>query len=596
MEQNKVDEKYTWNLKDIYVSDEELYKDKEEVEKLLEKVGKFKERLGNSSDMIYEVYELLEKIDTQMTKMYAYAMLRYHSNMSDSSSSKLYGEITEFNSKVDVFTSFIEPEITSISNEKLLQFLKEDIRLKKFERKIREIIKNKSHVLTKEQEYVISKYDNVLGGYSNIYDLLCDVDFKFGKILDENGNEVELTHANYSLYIMSENANVRKQAFETMLKKYKEYNNTISQNYLNAVKVDVITANLRRYSSSLEKAVELENSTVKVYESLINTVNENLPIYHRYLKLKAKLLNAQKLNQYDIFVDTLNSNGKKYDFETSKKIVKEVLAIFGDEYLEILESAFKNRWIDVYERNAKYSGGYNMGVYSVHPYILLNFVDDIDSLRTLAHELGHCVHSYFSMKNQDIFNSNYTIMTAEVASTVNEIILLEYLIKNETDKKIKAYYLSSLLNVIRGTLIVQTMFAEFEKEIHEKVEKDVSLSADEICHIYNDINMKYLGDIVKEDEYSKYNWARIPHFYRNFYVYKYATGISSAIAIATRILSGDEEYKRRYIEMLKLGGSKDSLDLLRSVDVDLETDKPVKDAFKYFEDKIIELENLIDEL
>lgn len=595
MSENKIEEKYTWNLKDIYESEEKLKKDIEDCDKLLNKLEEFRDKIHTSSDMLYGVYELMENIETKLVKIQAYAMLNYHADMSNSNSSKLYNEVMEFISKAQIANSFIVPEITSIEEETLYKYINQDERLKKYERKIKEIIKNKKHILSKEQEYVISKYETVLDSFSNIYDLLCDVDFKFGTILDENKKEVMLTHANYSIYMMSKDENVRKQAYETMLKKYKEYNNTITQNYLSSVKQDVITANIRNYKSSLEKAVDLENSTVKVYDSLIETVNENLPIYHRYLKLKAKLLNVDKLNQYDIFVDTLNTSSKKFDFEKSKEIVKEVLSIFGEEYLEVLEKAFENRWIDVYEKQGKYSGGYNMGVYSVHPYILLNFVDDIDSLRTLAHELGHCLHSYFSMTNQDLYNSDYTIMVAEVASTVNEIILSEYLIKNETDKKIKAYYLSSLLNVIRGTLIVQTMFAEFEKKIHESVESNIALSSEEVCKIYEDINNKYLGDIVNTDEYAKYNWARIPHFYRNFYVYKYATGISSAIAIATRILSGDEKYKKRYIDMLKLGGSKDSLDLLRTVDVDLETDKPVKDAFKYFEEKLDELEKLLEE-
>ncbi len=596
MNKNKIDKKYKWNLKDIYENEEKLKEDIKECEKLLSYLDEYKEKINISSDMLFGVYELMEKIETKIIKIQAYAMLNYHMDMSDSKASKLYNEVEDFLSKAKIANSFVEPEITNIEEEKLRDFFNQDERLKKYEREINEIIKNKKHILTKEQEYVISKYGNVLESFSNIYDLLCDVDFKFGTIFDENKKEVMLTHANYSLYVMSNDENVRKQAYETMLKKYKEYINTITQNYLSSVKKDVITANLRNYSSSLHKAVESENSTIKVYEKLIETVNENLPVYHRYLRLKARLLGVEKLNQYDIFLETLNTNGKKYDFETSKNIVMKVLSLFGDEYTEILSKAFEERWIDVYERAGKYSGGYNMGVYSVHPYILLNFVDDIDSLRTLAHELGHCLHSYFSMKNQNLFNSDYTIMVAEVASTVNEIILSEYLIKNEKDKKMKAYYLSSLLNVIRGTLVVQTMFAEFEKKVHEYVEDDIPLSSEEVCNIYENINYRYLGDIVKPDEYGKYNWARIPHFYRNFYVYKYATGISSAIAIATRILSGDEEYKKRYIEMLKLGGSKDPLELLRLVDVDLETDKPVKDAFKYFEEKIIELENLVNEL
>lgn len=595
MSENKIEEKYKWNLNDIYESEEKLKKDIEECDKLLKKLEDFRDKIHTSSDMLYGIYELMENIETKLVKIQAYAMLNYHTDMSNSKSSKLYNEVVEFISKAQIANSFIVPEITNIEEKTLYNYISQDERLKKYERKIKEIIKSKKHILSKEQEYVISKYETVLGSFSNIYDLLCDVDFKFGTILDENKKEVVLTHANYSIYLMSKEENVRRQAYETMLKKYKEYNNTITQNYLSSVKQDVITANIRNYKSSLEKAVDIENSTVKVYDSLIETVNDNLPIYHRYLKLKAKLLNVEKLNQYDIFVDTLNTSSKKFNFEKSKEIVKVVLSIFGEEYLEVLDKAFNNRWIDVYEKQGKYSGGYNMGVYSVHPYILLNFVDDIDSLRTLAHELGHCLHSYFSMTNQDLYNSDYTIMVAEVASTVNEIILSEYLIKNETDKKVKAYYLSSLLNVIRGTLVVQTMFAEFEKQIHESIEKDIALSSEDVCKIYEEINNKYLGDIVKSDEYAKYNWARIPHFYRNFYVYKYATGISSAIAIATRILAGDEEYKKRYIEMLKLGGSKDSLDLLRTVDVDLETDKPVKDAFRYFEEKLDELEELLEE-
>ncbi len=594
MSENKIEEKYIWNLKDIYENEENLRQDIKECDHLINKLEDFREQIHISADMLFGVYDLMEKIETKLVKIQAYAMLNYHIDMSNSKSSKLYNEVVEFISKAQVANSFIVPEITDIDEKILREFINQDKRLKKYERKIEEIIKNKKHVLSKDQEYVISKYENVLESFSNIYNLLCDVDFKFGKILDENKKEVDLTHANYSIYIMSKDKDVRMQAYKEMLKKYKEYNNTIAQNYLSSVKEDVITANLRKYKSSLEKAVELENSTVKVYDNLIKNVNENLPIYHRYLKLKAKLLGVEKLNQYDIFVDTLNSDCKKFDYEKSKKIVKEVFSIFGDEYLKVLDKAFNERWIDVYERAGKYSGGYNMGVYDIHPYILLNFVDDIDSLRTLAHELGHCLHSYFSSTNQDLYNSAYTIMVAEVASTVNEIILSEYLIKNEEDKNVKVYYISSLLNVIRGTLIVQTMFAEFEKKIHECVENNFPLSSEEICNIYEKINNKYLGDIVNKDEYVKYSWARIPHFYRNFYVYKYATGISAAIAIATRILSGDEEYKKRYIEMLKLGGSKDSLDILRTVDVDLETDKPVKDAFNYFEEKLAELETLLD--
>ena len=311
------------------------------------------------------------------------------------------------------------------------------------------------------------------------------------------------------------------------------------------------------------------------------------------MKLKKDMLGLDELHMYDVYVNPLEKSKRKYTFEDAKKVVKSALSPLGKEYLKIIDIAMENRWIDVYEKENKYSGGYSMGVYGVHPYILLNYTDDIESVSTLAHELGHTMHSYYSSKTQDIFNSDYTIMVAEVASTVNEILLAEYQIKNEKDKCMKESIINSLIDRIRATLVRQTMFAEFEKLVHEKVESCDNLSPDEICNEYYLLNQKYFGKDVISDEYIKYEWARIPHFYRPFYVYKYATGISSAIFIATNLLKGDEGYKEKYINMLKCGGSKDSLDLLRSVGVDLETSTPVDNAFLYYKNKIEELKELL---
>lgn len=589
-----MDERYKWNLTDIYENTNKVDEDFNNIAEYLNEIVKLKGSLKESSDKLLSCYNLLEKAEMILMKIDAYSTLKYHQNMANSENVKLYKKMENLLNEYVTKTSFITPEVTDIDDNVLLSFLKENEGLRKYSRIIEKIIKNKKHVLSKEAEYVVSKYSTVLNSFDNIYTMLNDVDFKFGSIKDENGNDVQVTHGTYTTFLTSKNREVRKAAFDKMYEKYKEFINTLTENYLSAVKEDTISASLRNYSSSLEKAVDGEDSTVKVYDSLINTVNANLALNHRYMKLKKKLLNIDKMHMYDVYVNTLDNSDEKYTFEDAKEIVKKALTPLGKDYLEVIDFALENRWIDVYESENKYSGGYSMGVYGVHPYILLNYTDDIESVSTTAHELGHTMHSYLASKTQDFFNADYTIMVAEVASTVNEILLAEYQIANEKENSKKAALINSLIDRIRATLIRQTMFAEFEKDVHLKVESGITLSADELCDIYYNLNKKYFGEDVVSDDYIKYEWARIPHFYRPFYVYKYATGISSAIAIATRILKGDKEYTNRYINMLKCGGSKDSLDLLKDVDVNLETTKPVEDAFKYFEEKLQALEDLLN--
>lgn len=589
-----MDERYKWNLTDIYEDTSKVDEDFNNIAEYLNEIVKLKGSLKESSDKLLSCYNLLEKAEMILMKIDAYSTLKYHQNMANSENVKLYKKMENLLNEYVTKTSFITPEVTDIDDNVLLSFLKENEGLRKYSRIIEKIIKNKKHVLSKEAEYVVSKYSTVLNSFDNIYTMLNDVDFKFGSIKDENGNDVQVTHGTYTTFLTSKNREVRKAAFDKMYEKYKEFINTLTENYLSAVKEDTISASLRNYSSSLEKAVDGEDSTVKVYNSLINTVNANLALNHRYMKLKKKLLNIDKMHMYDVYVNTLDNSDEKYTFEDAKEIVKKALTPLGKDYLEVIDFALENRWIDVYESENKYSGGYSMGVYGVHPYILLNYTDDIESVSTTAHELGHTMHSYLASKTQDFFNADYTIMVAEVASTVNEILLAEYQIANEKENSKKAALINSLIDRIRATLIRQTMFAEFEKDVHLKVESGITLSADELCDIYYNLNKKYFGEDVVSDDYIKYEWARIPHFYRPFYVYKYATGISSAIAIATRILKGDNEYTNRYINMLKCGGSKDSLDLLKDVDVNLETTKPVEDAFKYFEEKLQSLEDLLN--
>ena len=406
---------------------------------------------------------------------------------------------------------------------------------------------------------------------------------------------MKMSSALFSNYLMNNDQDIRKQAFESMYSLYKKHINTIAELYLARVKTRVISSKLRNYKSSLDSATNNDDSNTEVYETLLKEVNKNLYLNHEYIKLKAKLLNKDKINMYDVYVNTLDIENSEVEYENAKKIVLDALSIMGAEYVSKLKYAFENNWLDVYEKDNKMSGAYSMGIHSVHPYVLLNYINSSRDVSTIAHELGHSMHSYYASKNQNIINANYTIMIAEVASTVNEILLANYLINKEEDKNKKAALINEQLDMIRATLIRQTMFAEFEKEVHSKIEAGESLTSDTLNNIYYNLVKKYFGDACIINEEIKYEWARIPHFYRCFYVYKYATGITSAIVIASKILSGEEGYVKKYINMLSQGGSKDSLTLLRSVDVDLEKEETYEQAFRYFEKNLTELKKLIQD-
>lgn len=588
-----MENKYSWNLSHIYDSKEKLEYDFEYVKKLLLNLENLKGKLGDSSSSLFDCYNLLENITMIISKIDAYATLQFHQNMAKEESVKLYKEAENLIELYNNKTSFIEPEINNISDDTLYKFLEDNDELKKYKRLIEKMIRNKPHVLSNDIEFILSNYSSVLGSFNNIYTLLCDVDFKFGEITLDDGGKKELTHGTYITFMNNKNREIRKEAYNVLHEKYKEYINTIAENYINAVREDTITARLRNYKSSLEKAVIKDDSSITVYDNLLKIVNKNIGINHRFMKLKEKLLGVEKLHVYDTLINPLFDNNDKFDIDTAKSIIKSALIPLGVEYVNMLDYAFNNNWFDVYERENKYSGGYNMGVYGIHPYILLNYTDDIESVSTVAHEFGHAMHTYYASKSQDIFNSEYTIMIAEIASTVNEILLAEYQINNESDINKKKSYLYSLIDRIRSTLISQTLFAEFEKIIHEKEENKETLSSNDICDIFYNLQKKYLGDSVEVDENARYDWARIPHFYRPFYVYKYATGISCAIYIANKILAKEEGFLEKYINMLSLGGSKDSLELLKNIGINLESGKPIEEALKYYESKIKELELLI---
>lgn len=589
-----MDIKYKWNLSDIYANEEKLEEDINKIYELLDYINNYKGKLSESSNNIYECYKAYEKLVEIFDKAYSYGMLKYHQNMAETKNIELFKKVENLNAEISKKTSFLVPEITDINEEKLKTFIRNDINLKKYEKLLNDILEDKKHILSKEEEAILANFSDILNAPENAYDIFTNTEFEFPKIKDENGNEVEITEGTYSKFMESHNKNVRKDAYDAMFSLYKKHINTISELYLARVKSDTTISKLRKYNSSLEKAVKNDDATIKVYNSLIEVVNENLDINYKYLKLKKKMLKTEEMHKYDVFVNLFKDTRTDIQYEDAKKTVLDGLSILGEKYIEKLNEAFKNRWIDVYEEPNKRTGAYSCGVYGVHPFVLTNFKGTTRDISTIAHELGHSMHSYYSNSTQNALEASYTIMVAEVASTVNEILLSEYLINKETDKMKKAALINERIDDLRSTLITQSMFAEFEKNVHEEIENGKILTSNELCDIYYNLCKKYFGDEVILDEKVRYEWARIPHFYSCFYVYKYATGISAAIAIAKKILSKEDGILDKYIEMLKQGRTKKSVDLLKMVDVDLESKEPYQAAFEFYKENIDKLEEIIE--
>ena len=585
-------DKLSWNLEDIFKNEEELEIAINNLKEIFQKVKSTKGKLAESSDQIYKCYKNLEDGLALHEKVYAYAMFKYHQNLGNQEAIKLFKRIEALTAELSKIESFVSPEVSQIPIEILEKYLKEE-RMKPYEKTIRDIIKEKSHILSKDVEEALASYSEVFSVSDNAFDVFTNSEFDYNDVIDENGNILKMSEALYGKYMSMKDRTLRKNAYSEICSIYKKYINTLSELYLSRVKYSCITAKLRGYKSSLDSATNKDDSNLKVYETLLNSVNKNMNLVYEHLNLKKKMLNLDEMHLYDIYYNPLQESDENIEYEEAKELVLKALSVMGDEYVKKVSYGFEHNWVDVYEKENKMTGGYNMGVYGVHPFILLNYMNTMRDVSTIAHEFGHAMHSYYANSKQNYLNSNYTIMVAEVASTVNEILFANYLINNEKDINKKKMLINEQLDLIRSTLIVQTQFSEFEKNVHEKIENGEALNSENLSNIYQNLLEKYYGDTTVIDENSKYTWSRIPHFYRCFYVYKYATGITSAIVIANKILSGEKGYVEKYLNMLSLGGSKDSLSLLKMVDVDLEKEETYKQAFKYFEKNLKELKSLI---
>jgi oligoendopeptidase F len=593
--QEKSKEEYNWNLKDIFSNLEEFANAKNQLNDYIEKLKNFQGKLNNLSDVkaYYEIKENAYKIEE---KIACFVALNYHQDMGNKERAKLYKDVQTILANFTASLSFAVPELIQNSDEKLEEFASSKD-MQKYERSIRKIIREKKHILSKDVENAIASYSEVFSAFENAYDIFTTTEFNFKDVENKDGNLLKMSHGLYSKYLAGSDRVLRKNAFEAMYEPYKNNINTITELYLARVKEIVITAKLRNYKNAVQMACLDDDSKSEVYDCLVESVNKNLKLNHEYLELKNKMLkselNEDKQHLYDVYRNPLVEEEENIDYEDAKKTVLDALCIMGEDYISKIQEAMDNKWIDVYEKENKRTGAYSMGVYGVHPYILLNYVNSSRDVSTLAHELGHSMHSYYANTTQNVFNSNYTIMVAEVASTVNEILLANYQISHEENKLKKAYLINEQLDMIRATLYRQTMFAEFEKIVHEKIESGNNLSSSDLNELYYELVKKYFGDSCICDEIIQYEWARIPHFYSNFYVYKYATGITSAIVIATNIMNHEDGYVQKYIEMLSKGGAEDSLTLLKSVGVDLENAETYNVAFEYFRKNLEELKKLI---
>ena len=582
-----------WNLTDIFKTKKDFEEMKEDFIKNLDIIESFKGKLCDSSKNLFECYKTDEIALEQYEKLYAYGMLNYHLDMSNQESIKLFKEVENLGALFSTKISFISPEITYADENKIQDFIKNDKKLLPYKRDILEILDKKKYTLDKTSENILASYSEVFSAPENTFDILTNTEFKFGKILNEEKEEVELTENNYSIYLRSKNEEVRKQAFNTMYSKYKDFINTITELYLANVKTNTITAKLRNYNSSLEQAVINDDASVKVYDALLNSINKNIEVNHEFIGLKKKLLNKNEIYMYDLYVNPFEDDCDNISFNEAKNEILEALKVLGNEYNNMLNTAFNNNWIDLEVAPNKRGGAYSMGVFGVHPFVLTNFMNSKRDVSTIAHELGHAMHSYYSNSSQNIINANYTIMVAEVASTVNELLLSNYQINKEKEPRKKATLIYELLENIRATFFRQAMFAEFEKTVHFKIESLDFISAENLNSIYYNLNKKYFGSNIEINENIKYEWSRIPHFYTNFYVYKYATGISAAICIVNNILNKGSAYVEKYLEMLKQGCSKKSIELLKMVDVDLESETTYNNTINFYKEKMEELKRII---
>lgn len=586
---------YKWKLENIYATDEAWEKDFQKVKAMLPQLEKYKGKLGESAAILLECLNLREEIGQISGKLYVYAYMRSHEDTSSTKYQALTDRITGLSVQADSAGAYIIPEILAIPEGKLAQFLAEEKDLQLYNFYFEELLRQKKHILSAREEEIIARMGEVAQSPETIYSLLTNADLKFPYIKDEKGQEQELSEERYAIFIRSQDRKVREEAFRGLFSTYQSINNTLGATFNGSVKKDTFYAQIRNYPSALEAALDSDNIPSKVYDNVVDTINNNLAPLHRYMALKKKALGVKELHMYDLYVPLIADVQKQIPYEEGQQIVLDSLNPLGEEYNQLLKKGMTEGWIDVYENQGKRKGAYSWGTYGTQPYVLLNYNNTFNDVFTLAHELGHSLHSYYSHKNQPYIYSGYTIFLAEVASTTNEALLMDYLLKKTTDKKEKLYLLNHYLEQIRTTVYRQAMFAEFEKVVHARAEKGEALTPDSLSALWHQLNVKYYGPEMVVDPEIDIEWARIPHFYSAFYVFKYATGYAAATSLSKQILEQGQPARERYLKYLTKGSSEYSIDILKEAGVDMTSAKPLEDTIQVFNQKLDELERLLQQ-
>lgn len=588
-----IDVKDTWNLESIYANNELWEEDYAALEKDAAEFAKLKGAIEADVSKIPAVLDAYYGLHRRLSKLSVYARMRFDQDTTDSTYQTMSAKIGSLGVKIGAASAFVEPEILSYSKEQLEAAEKENERTAYYGRKIEEMLRGQEHTLDAEKEELLAAAGDMAEAPDDIFSVLMNADMKYPDIVLEDGTHLPLTNSTYISYMESPDRAVREGAFKTLYGQIASLKNTFAAIYRGNLKQAKFYAQSRKYSSA--RAMYLADSNVpeSVYDNLLSAVHEALPMMYRYVAVRKKVLGVDKLHMYDVYTPIVAAQNQTYEFEQAKQMVLEALKPMGEDYLSHAREGLENRWIDIYPNKGKKGGAYSWGCYDSQPFILLNYTKNLDSVFTLIHEMGHSIHSYYSITAQDYAYSDYKIFVAEVASTCNECLLMHDLLKKTTDKEQRKYLLNHYLDSFKGTLFRQTMFAEFEKNAHEYCAQGKPLTAEALSQMYLELNQKYFGPDMEKDEEIAYEWMRIPHFYTPFYVYQYATGYSAAVALSAKILKEGKPAVDAYMSFLKGGESKDPIDLLKMAGVDMTTEKPVADALALFGDLVTELETLV---
>ena len=593
LKRSEVAEPLTWDLSAIYKSDEVFEEDLIAISELGEEIKELQGKIGDSSNALLNGIKKILEVNQNLERLYVYSHLKNDQDTTNSKYQTLHDKAQAVVTKLSEASSWFQPEVLAIPEETLEQYVNENSELEKYRHLLDNLTSQREHVLSAREEELLAGASEIFSSPSRIFSVLNNADIEFPTVKDEEGNEVKLTHGLYGKLMESSNRAVREEAFKALYTTYEGLKNTFATTLSSHVKAHNYEARVRNYSSAREAALSGNQIPEKVYDTLLEVVNDHLPLLHRYVALRKELLDVDQLHMYDMYTPLTGKAPIEYTIEEAQAETLKALEPLGEEYQGILKEAFDNRWIDWQENEGKRSGAYSSGAYDTNPYILMNWQDSLNHLYTLVHELGHSVHSYHTRNSQPYAYGDYSIFLAEIASTTNENILTDYLLKTQTDPKVRIYVLNHYLDGFKGTIFRQTQFAEFEHYIHQKAQEGVPLTQEFLTDYYGDLNARYYGPTVEKDPEIAIEWSRIPHFYYNYYVYQYATGFSAATALSKRILDGEENALDKYLTYLKSGSSEYPIEVMKKAGVDMTESTYLEDAMKVFEERLNELEELI---